>query len=114
MKTKNKNQEKVLMTKIRKIEQEKNTNVFNGAIIVSLVITLTLICGYHFIFHVDFNSTENQTETETTEIFKYKCNENKIHWSSQVCFGDECWVTDRQPIQHCEEHYYEKEVIIKK
>jgi hypothetical protein len=57
---------------------------------------------------------KNQTETETTEIYKYKCNENKLWWSAEQCFGEECWVTDRKPIQHCEKHYYEKEVIIKK
>jgi hypothetical protein len=88
----------------------------DGIAIAIICIFFSLFLGFMIGSFVAINSPEcrNQNETETTEIFKYKCNENKIYWSAQNCFGDECWLMDKKPIQHCEDHYYEKEVIIKK
>jgi len=70
------------------------------SILISSIITVTL-----------FSQENLNIEKINYTVYKYQCNENPIWYSLETCYGDNCTISEKKPIQHCDEHYYEKEVF---
>ena len=96
-----------------------------GSIVILFVFFIGFLLGmllvyFSFIFNLSgmaennglqFKDESCLNQENITEIYKYKCNENKFKWKMENMYTGEI---EEIKIQTCDEWYYEKEVIIQK
>lgn len=103
----------------------KSKDKFGNRLSILLILSMGFLFGFLFAILLLLTNTDgiltkngyiaidqyNLSQENITQIYKYKCNEDKYKWEMKNIYNGEITT---EYIQNCDNWYYEKEVIIQK